>query len=116
MIVKGSMNYTSSGRKRKAKSTTGTISRSKFFEPYTTGSTNSTYQQYLKTKDKYKSVDTDPIAIATEQVRYEGELAEREAAAQQEIERKKKRTAPAYSKGAYQYISEMDIKYIGRKV
>jgi hypothetical protein len=49
--------------------------------------------------------------------KYEGEMLEREIAAQQEIERKKKRTAPAYSKGAYQYITdETDIKEIGRKL
>lgn len=49
--------------------------------------------------------------------RYEGEMIEREMVAQKEIEKKKKRTAPAYSKGAYQYITdETDISEIGRKL
>jgi len=43
-------------------------------------------------------------------------MAEREAMALQKAEEKKKRIAPAYSKGAYQYISEgTDLKDIGRK-
>jgi hypothetical protein len=43
-------------------------------------------------------------------------MAEREAIALQQAEEKKKRIAPAYSKGAYQYISEgTDLKDIGRK-
>lgn len=112
MIIKGSMNHTMSGRR---KSRTGTVSRKQFFAPYTPAN-NSTYQSYLESKNKYKSVDVDPVSKSVEQVRYEGELAEREAAAQAEIERKKMRTAPAYSKGAYQYISEMDVQYIGRKI
>ena len=112
MIVKGSINYTTSGRKR---NTTGTVSRKQYFEPYVV-TANSTYQTYLENKNKYKSVDVDPVAKPEEQVRYEGELAEREAAAQEEIERKKLRTAPAYSKGAYQYISELDLEYLGRKI
>lgn len=45
------------------------------------------------------------------------ELAAREALAQKEIERKKKRLAPAYSKGAYQYITDgMDPTELGRKL
>jgi len=48
--------------------------------------------------------------------RYEGELALRELEAQKQLEEKKKRIAPAYSKGAYQYISdETDMSDIGRK-
>lgn len=39
----------------------------------------------------------------------------REAKAQAEIERKKMCTAPAYNKGAYQYISdEEQAKMVGR--
>lgn len=114
MIVKGSNNYAYSGRRRK--NAAGTVSRKDFFAPYVPGSSNSTYQSYLSSKDKYKSVDIDPVSKSQDQIRYEGELAEREQAAQAEIERKKMRTAPAYSKGAYQYISEMDLPYIGRKI
>lgn len=48
--------------------------------------------------------------------RYTGEMAERERLAQEELYRKKSRVAPAYSKGAYQYISdETDISDLGRK-
>ena len=52
-------------------------------------------------------------------IKYEGELAEREAAAQREIERKKKMVAPLYNKGGYQYVgdaSEEIIKNLGKKV
>lgn len=45
------------------------------------------------------------------------ELAAREALAQKEKERKKTRIAPAYSKGAYQYITDgMDPSELGRKL
>lgn len=51
-----------------------------------------------------------------EQPRYEGEMLERELAAQKEIERKKQCVAPAYNKGAYQYVgSEEQAKWIGKK-
>jgi hypothetical protein len=44
------------------------------------------------------------------------EMIAREKAAQEEIERKKKRVAVLYNKGAYQYITdEMDPKTFGRK-
>lgn len=43
------------------------------------------------------------------------ELAESERKAQEEIERKKLCTAPAYNKGGYQYVSsEEQAKMIGR--
>jgi hypothetical protein len=43
--------------------------------------------------------------------------AAREQAAQEEIERKKKRTAPLYNKGGYQYISDdTDLTTVGRKI
>ncbi|QXV77276.1 hypothetical protein bas31_0070 [Escherichia phage DaisyDussoix] len=43
------------------------------------------------------------------------ELAERERKAQEEIERKKLCTAPAYNKGAYQYVSDAEqAKMVGR--
>lgn len=48
---------------------------------------------------------------------YQGEMLERERLAQEEIERKKQRIAPAYSKGAYQYITdETDPRELGRKL
>jgi hypothetical protein len=49
-------------------------------------------------------------------VKYTGEMALREDAAQQEIARKKYRVAPLFNKGALQYISDdMDPKTLGRK-
>lgn len=50
-------------------------------------------------------------------LRYDDEeMAERERLAQLEIERKKLCTAPAYSKGAYQYIASQEMaEDAGRK-
>ena len=49
-------------------------------------------------------------------LKYEGELAVREAAAQEEIARKAKCVAPAFNKGNYTYIaSEEQAKWVGRK-
>lgn len=49
-------------------------------------------------------------------VKYKGEFAQREALAQAEIERKKKRVAIPFNKGPYQYITEgMDPKTFGKK-
>jgi hypothetical protein len=45
------------------------------------------------------------------------ELNIREQKAQQEVDRKRKRIAPAYSKGNYQYITDLkDISTLGRKI
>jgi hypothetical protein len=58
-----------------------------------------------------------PLPPVRESPRYEGEMAEREAAAQAEAERRKSQTAPLYSKGAYQYITpDTDLTTLGRKV
>ena len=47
---------------------------------------------------------------------YEGEMAEREAKARKEIERKKKSVAIPYNKGGYVYVTPgMDPKTFGRK-
>lgn len=66
---------------------------------------------------KIKSVDTryngstKPLPV-----RYVGEMAEREAAAQKEIAQKKKRVAIMVNKSVYQYISDdADPKTFGRK-
>lgn len=49
--------------------------------------------------------------------RYTGVMAERERIAQEEIEKKKKRVAPSFNKGPYQYITdETDLKTMGRKI
>lgn len=45
------------------------------------------------------------------------EMLAREAVAQEEIKRKRKRVAPAYNKGGYQYITDdTDPKTLGRKI
>lgn len=50
-----------------------------------------------------------------EQPRYEGKMLERELVAQKEIERKKQCVAPAYNKGAYQYVgSEEQAEWVGK--
>lgn len=57
--------------------------------------------------------------VLAQPLKYEGEMAEREAQAQKEIARKKTMTAPTYNKGGYQYIGDMPpdvIKTLGRKV
>lgn len=48
--------------------------------------------------------------------RYEGEMAVREARAQQEIQNKRKRVVPLFNKGPAAYFTDdMDPKTIGRK-
>lgn len=66
---------------------------------------------------KIKSVDTRYNGSTKPMpVRYVGEMAEREAAAQKEIAQKKKRVAVLYNKGGLQYISDdADPKTFGRK-
>lgn len=59
----------------------------------------------------------DPLFAS--QTRYEGEMAEREAAARVEVERKKTMVAPMYNKGAYQYVGDVPKEVLitlGRKV
>lgn len=64
-----------------------------------------------------KSVDTGYNGTTKSMpVRYVGEMAEREAQAQKEIERKKKRVAILYNKGGLQYISDdADPETFGKK-
>lgn len=72
----------------------------------------------IRQSDQYKSAEM-PAPKTVLPVRYEGEMAEREAAAQREIERKKTMVAPMYSKGAYQYVGDVPpeiVKTLGRKV
>lgn len=64
------------------------------------------------------SNNADPVAKkkSKRKVVLSAEMQQREELAQEEIERKKLRTAPAYNKGAYQYITdEQDLTEIGRK-
>lgn len=56
----------------------------------------------------------DPVNVKP--VRYEDEMAAREAAAQEEIKRKSQCVAPAFNKGPYTYIAtEEQAKWVGRK-
>lgn len=56
----------------------------------------------------------DPLFAS--KTRYEGEMADREAAARVEIERKKTMVAPLYNKGPYQMITSAEqCLTIGRK-
>jgi len=58
----------------------------------------------------------EPVRSATKKKQYAGEMAEREAEAQKEIAAKKKRVAPLFNKGGYQFITDgTDPKDIGRK-
>lgn len=57
----------------------------------------------------------DPVRVLSK-VEYTGELAKREEEARKEVEAKKKRVAPLFNKGGYQYITDgTDLKDIGRK-
>lgn len=80
------------------------------------------------TAGKYRATDTSHIPSKIESflaehaptqvipTKYHGELAVREAVAQEEIARKAKCVAPLYSKGAYQYVAtEEQAKWVGRK-
>lgn len=63
--------------------------------------------------DEYLATSEPTVAVP---VKYDGELAAREAAAREEIARKAKCVAPLYSKGAYQYVAtEEQAKWVGRK-
>lgn len=67
--------------------------------------------------DRYLA-EQDPEAPKKQTI-YEGEMADREAAAQKEIARKKTMVAPMYNKGGYQYIGDVPpeiVKTLGRKI
>lgn len=106
MIVKVQTNIHCTNRKRK-----NMVSKVK------KGSTNPLYEMYLETHKNIPSKDVDPAHIKeNDSPIYEGKLAKREELAQRELAAKRMRTAPPYSKGAYQYISDLDIQFLGRKV
>lgn len=68
---------------------------------------------------KYPSLITTFTATTpVQKVKYDDpEMVRREQLAQEEVERKKKRTAPLWNKGGYQYIpDDMDLSTLGRKV
>lgn len=59
-------------------------------------------------------VPVDPLA--EKRIRYEGQMAEREQRAQEEIERKRTQVAILYNKGPYMMITDSsDPKTFGRK-
>lgn len=68
--------------------------------------------------DSATSVETNTSLLSVNtQPEYEGEMLERELAAQEEIAAKKKRVAPHFSKGAYQYITDDGIvRDLGKKI
>lgn len=73
----------------------------------------------LRQSDAIPSRNTGYFVEPKMPIKYEGEMAEREALAQEEIERKKKMVAPLYNKGGYQYVGDAPpeiIKTLGRKV
>lgn len=84
-------------------------------------STNDSYELSRKRDSLYDQPSSMFMAYGTETTkpvtRYEGEMAKRELAAQKEIEMKSKQVAPAYSKGAYQYITDTNnLNELGRKL
>lgn len=60
----------------------------------------------------------DPVIRAGERSKpLTAEMQAREDAAQKEIERKRKRVAPLYNKGGYQFVTDdTDLTTLGRKV
>jgi hypothetical protein len=81
---------------------------------FTAGKYRATGTAHIPSKiDSFLAEHAPTHAIPT---KYDGEMAIREAVAQEEIARKAKCVAPAFNKGAYQYIaSEEQAKWIGKK-
>lgn len=93
------------------------LKRADSIENTTKGSSKLPIQYRIDPTRNIPSASLETLKGAHEApVKYEGEMLERELAAQEEIERKKKRIAPAYNKGAYQYITDgTDPSDLGRK-
>lgn len=65
---------------------------------------------------QYPSAELTPMKLVAPK-KLSPEMQAREIAAQEEIERKKKRVAPLWNKGGLQYITDdTDITTLGRKV
>jgi hypothetical protein len=81
---------------------------------FTAGKYRATDTSHIPSKiDSFLAEHAPTTAIPT---KYDGELAIREAVAQEEIARKAKCVAPAFNKGNYTYIaSEEQAKWVGRK-
>ena len=86
------------------------------------------FKEYQPNVTVYRAPDTSGIKSHIDEyleskapinkvpLQYEGELAAREAAAQEEIKRKGKCVAPAFNKGNYTYIAtEEQAKWVGKK-
>lgn len=74
------------------------------------------YKAYRREPKQYPSAKPISVVYKKEQ-ELNDSMKEREKIAQEEIERKKKRVAPLYSKGGYQYITDYeDLTTIGKKV
>lgn len=113
--------YTSSTykprKKRKAKGPVATKYKKPAFTPKASPKSDvyrAPSHSHLPSKIDEYLANTEPKI--SPKPKYEGELATREAAAQEEIARKAKCVAPAFNKGNYTYIaSEEQAKWVGRK-
>lgn len=78
---------------------------------------NPLYDDWRKQKDTIPSVDNRGVAVVQSAIKYEDpELVAREAAAQEEIARKKKRVGITVNKSCYQYLGDdYDATTLGRK-
>ena len=114
--------YCKSSFKPKKKKRTPVAKAKKFvpsFKPmreidFTAGKYRATDTSHIPSKiDSFLAEHAQTHVIPT---KYDGEMAIREAVAQEEIARKAKCVAPLYSKGAYQYVAtEEQAKWVGRK-
>jgi hypothetical protein len=94
MIIKGSLNYTTSGRRRNSVSQRNKFKSKGKYEP----------SKVFRRETPHYPSRTSDVQVAT--LKDNSEL----------IEISSKFTiAPAYNKGAYQVISPENIKYIGKK-
>lgn len=104
--------------KRKSKKPKQNIAK-KFKKPFTPLSKRLYTQPSVF--PEIKSIQTDEFNTSVKPiVQYEDiDLAERERTAQIEIQKKKKRVAPLFSKGGYQYIGDAPpeiVKNLGKKI
>ena len=114
--------YCKSSFKPKKKKRTPVAKAKKFvpsFKPmreidFTAGKYRATDTSHIPSKiDSFLAEHAQTHVIPT---KYDGEMAIREAVAQEEIARKAKCVAHLYSKGAYQYVAtEEQAKWVGRK-
>lgn len=99
------------------------VAKSKKFTPsfkpmkeidFTAGKYRAKDTSHIPSKiDSFLAETAPTVAVPT---KYDGDMAVREALAQEEIARKAKCVAPAFNKGNYTYVaSEEQAKWVGRK-